>query len=214
MDGSDSRSTAARFVPRERTVTALTYAARACRGCSLYRSATQTVFGEGPERARLMLVGEMPGDEEDLTGSPFVGPAGRVLDDALKQAQIDRGDAYVTNVVKHFKWEPRGRRRLHKTPSAREIGACMPWLDAEIDVVRPQVLVCLGATAAKALLGSNFRVSQQRGQFVESDLAPHVTATGHPSAVLRMRDVQARARAMRQLVEDLTKVARMLNDDP
>ena len=212
MDGGNSRSTAARFVPSERTVTTLAHAARECRGCSLYRSATQTVFGKGSEHAPLMLVGEMPGDEEDRAGSPFVGPAGRLLDDALKQAQIDRSDAYVTNVVKHFKWEPRGRRRLHKTPSAREIGACMPWLDAEIEVVRPQVLVCLGATAAKALLGSDFRVSQQRGRFVESDLAPHVTATGHPSAVLRMRDAQMRARAMRQLVEDLEEVARVLND--
>ncbi|MGD2074180.1 MAG: UdgX family uracil-DNA binding protein [Gammaproteobacteria bacterium] len=213
MGEGSARATAARFLPAERTLSALASAARVCRGCSLYRDATQTVFGEGAGEARLMLVGEMPGDEEDRAGSPFVGPAGRILDEALAQAHIARSDAYVTNVVKHFKWEPRGPRRLHKTPSAREIGACLPWLQAEIEVVGPEVLVCLGATAARALLGSDYRVSQQHGQFVASDLAPHVTATGHPSAVLRMPDAQRRARAMRQLVEDLKKVARVLNGE-
>ena len=190
---------------------ALKRAAAACRGCELYKDATQTVFGEGLKRSRLMLVGEMPGNDEDLAGRPFVGPAGRVLNEALDEAGIERGDAYVTNVVKHFKWEPRGRRRLHKTPSVREIGACLPWLEMEIELIRPEVVVCLGATAAKALLGSDFRVSKQHGQIVSSNLASYATATIHPSAVLRMREDEARAQAMRELVADLEKVERLLN---
>ena len=171
------------------------------------------VFGEGLKRARLMMVGEMPGNDEDLQGKPFVGPAGRILDQALDEAHIERGDAYVTNVVKHFKWQAQGRRRLHKTPNAREIGACLPWLEAEIELIRPQVLVCLGATAAKALLGPDFRVSRQHGQFVPSNWAPRVTATGHPSSVLRQRTPDARERAMAELVADLTTVARVLGTD-
>ncbi len=186
-------------------------AARTCRGCDLWRNATQTVFGEGMKRARLMLVGEMPGNDEDLTGEPFVGPAGRILNRALDEAHIDRRDAYVTNVVKHFKWEPRGKRRLHKTPNASEVNACRPWFEAELAVIQPDVLVCLGATAAKALLGPGFRVSSEHGRFVESGLAPHVTATGHPSAVLRQRSSAARDAAMRVLVADLRKVSDVLN---
>jgi len=157
-----------------------------------------------------MLVGEQPGNDEDLSGHPFVGPAGRVLDDALAQAGIDRSRTYVTNVVKHFKWEPRGKRRIHARPAAREIGACRPWLDAEIAVVRPRVLVCLGATAAKALLGTSFKVSIERGRFVDSPLAPLVTATVHPSSILREPDSRARREAMRSFVNDLKKVAARL----
>ncbi len=207
---SDTPVSAADFLPRGRSLAALARAAGGCRGCSLYRNATQVVFGEGLKRARLMLVGEVPGNDEDLRGRPFVGPAGRILDRALEDAGIDRSDAYVTNVVKHFKWLPRGRRRLHERPSSREIAACMPWLDAEIEVIRPQVLVCLGSTAAKALLGGDFRVTRQHGQFVASNLAPYVTATGHPSAVLRQRTDEARQRAMAELTADLSKVRQVL----
>jgi DNA polymerase len=184
----------------------LTTAARSCRACPLWRNATQTVFGEGSARAEVMLVGEQPGNEEDLSGHPFVGPAGRVLDEALAEAGIDRGRTYVTNVVKHFKWEPRGKRRIHAKPKAGEIGACRPWLDAEIATVRPRVIVCLGATAAKSLLGASFRVSVDRGRFVESPLAGLVTATVHPSSILREPDSAARRQAMRAFVKDLKKV--------
>jgi DNA polymerase len=201
---------AADFLPAKLTMASLAAAARSCRGCGLYRDATQTVFGEGLKRARLMLVGEIPGNDEDLAGAPFVGPAGRILDEALDEARIERSDAYVTNVVKHFKWEPRGKRRLHKRPNAGEIEACRPWFDAELLLVQPEVLVCLGATAAKSLLGPGFRVSKQHGEFTESNLAPYVTATGHPSAVLRMRDRESRTRAMHALVADLKKVAKVL----
>lgn len=202
---------AAEFLPERWNMRSLPAAARTCRGCDLWRNATQTVFGEGLKRARLMLVGEMPGNDEDLTGEPFVGPAGRILNRALDEAHIDRRDAYVTNVVKHFKWEPRGKRRLHKTPNASEVNACRPWFEAELAVIQPDVLVCLGATAAKALLGPGFRVSSEHGRFVESGLAPHVTATGHPSAVLRQRSSAARDAAMRVLVADLRKVSDVLN---
>jgi DNA polymerase len=201
---------AADFLPAKLTMASLAAAARSCRGCNLYRNATQTVFGEGLKRARLMLVGEIPGNDEDIAGAPFVGPAGRILDEALEEARIERSDAYVTNVVKHFKWEPRGKRRLHKRPNAGEIEACRPWFDAELLLVQPEVLVCLGATAARSLLGPGFRVSKQHGEFVESDLAPYVTATRHPSAVLRMRDRESRTRAMHALVADLRKVAKVL----
>ena len=159
-----------------------------------------------------MLVGEIPGDREDIIRRPFVGPAGRLLDDALKQAGIERDDTYVTNVVKHFKWEARGRRRLHKTPNRREIGACLPWLDAEIELIKPKVLICLGGTAAKALLGSDFKVSRRRGDFVESNLAPHVTATVHPSAILRLRPEDDRAAEIERFVADL-RIARRVIDD-
>lgn len=209
--GSSAEVSARDFLPDTLSIPALREAAASCRGCELYRYANQTVFGEGLKRSRLMLVGEMPGDQEDRQGKPFVGPAGRLLDDALERAGIERSDAYVTNVVKHFKWEPRGKRRLHRTPSAREIGACVPWLNAEIAVVQPEVMVCLGATAAKALLGPEVRVSKQHGQLIASDLAPYATATLHPSAVLRMRTSEARDQAMRELIADMTQVGRWLN---
>jgi len=193
-------------LPGRRTLRTLKTAARGCRACHLWRRATQTVFGEGSAAAEVMLVGEQPGNEEDLAGHPFVGPAGRVLNDALAQAGIDRTRTYVTNVVKHFKWEPRGKRRIHAKPKAGEINACRPWLDGEIGVVRPRIIVCLGATAAKALLGNSFKVSVDRGRFVASELAPFVTATVHPSSILREPDSAARREAMRAFVNDLKKV--------
>jgi DNA polymerase len=176
----------------------------------LWLRGTQTVFGEGPASADIMLVGEQPGNDEDLAGHPFVGPAGRVLADALEQAGIDRRRTYITNVVKHFKWEPRGKRRIHAKPNASEIGACRPWLDAELRVVRPRVVVCLGATAAQALLGRSFKVSKQRGEFVTSTIAPLVTATVHPSSILREPDRDARHEAMRNFVKDLKGVRKKL----
>jgi uracil-DNA glycosylase family protein len=197
------------WLPPRRTLSSLREAAAGCRGCPLWRDATQTVFGEGLRHAPLMLVGEMPGNDEDLAGRPFVGPAGRLLDEALEEAGIDRTGAYVTNVVKHFKWEPRGKRRLHRTPNPGEIRACVPWLHAEIDLIEPRVLVCLGATAARALLGAQFRVSRERGRLVPSALAPKVLATIHPSAILRARD-EDRARERRAFVADLREVRRVL----
>jgi uracil-DNA glycosylase family protein len=185
-----------------------------CKACDLYKRGTQTVFGEGPSTARVMLVGEQPGDAEDVAGRPFVGPAGKLLDRALEQAGLDRERVYVTNVVKHFKWEQRGKRRLHQKPNAAEIKACRPWLDAEIAMVKPHILVCLGATAAQALLGSSFKVSQQRGQFVPSALAPLVLTTVHPSSILRERDEDARHAAMDRFVDDLKKVAAELRREP
>jgi uracil-DNA glycosylase len=182
-------------------------AAASCRACQLYENATQTVFGEGSPNAEIVLVGEQPGDEEDLKGRPFVGPAGRLLDKALEQAGIDRKRAYVTNVVKHFKWQPRGKRRIHQKPNAAEIAACRPWLDAELALLKPKVLVCLGATAAQALLGRQFRVSKDRGVPVESALAPVVMATVHPSSILRSDDREAE---MALFVEDLRRVAAAL----
>ncbi len=180
---------------------------RDCRGCTLWQAATQAVFGEGPEGAKVMLVGEQPGDVEDREGRPFVGPAGRLLDDALEEAGIDRRRVYVTNAVKHFKWEPRGKRRLHSKPNAGEVSACRPWLDAEIAAVRPSIVVCLGATAAQALLGAEFRVTTQRGKWVTSALAPNVLATVHPSSVLREKDDDRRHAAFEGLVADLRIVA-------
>jgi len=200
------------FFPDRRTLPSLRRAAAGCRGCPLWENATQTVFGEGAPKARLMLVGEMPGDREDLSGRPFVGPAGRLLDEALDAAGIERDDAYVTNVVKHFKWEPRGKRRLHRTPSIAEIRACMPWLEAEIELVKPQALVCLGATAAKALLGRGVLVSRDRGRFIQSPLARRVTATVHPSSLLRMRDRAERDAALEQFVADLAAVKAELDN--
>jgi uracil-DNA glycosylase len=184
--------------------------AAGCRACPLWRTGTRTVFGEGTARARVLLVGEQPGDQEDREGRPFVGPAGRLLDEALERAGIDRSAAYVTNAVKHFKWEARGKRRIHAKPSWSEIAACRPWLESELAVVKPAVLVCLGATAAQSLLGKQFRVTKQRGTWVESDLAPHVTATIHPSAVLRQRTDEDRHREMDALVSDLVAVAAIL----
>jgi uracil-DNA glycosylase len=182
-------------------------AAATCTNCHLYKNATQTVFGEGSPRAEIILVGEQPGDQEDLAGRPFVGPAGRLLDQALEEAGIDRKLAYVTNVVKHFKWQPRGKRRIHQKPNAAEVAACRPWLDAELSLVKPKVLVCLGATAAQALLGRQFRVSKDRGVPVESELAPVVMATVHPSSILRSDDREAE---MALFVDDLRRVAEAL----
>jgi len=193
---------------------ALRDAAASCRGCHLWRSATQTVFGEGPRKARMMLVGEVPGDREDREGRPFVGPAGRELASALQAGGIDRAGTYVTNVVKHFNFEERGKRRIHKRPDARAIKACRPWFDAELDVIRPEALVILGATAGKALLGSRFRLTDQRGRPLESDLAPLVLATIHPPAILRERDSDARRRARAALVDDLCSAAALLTTRP
>jgi uracil-DNA glycosylase len=198
---------AAEYLPSSRSLAALEEAAAGCRACPLWRTGTQTVFGEGTKESEVMLVGEQPGDQEDKAGRPFVGPAGRLLDEALDEAGIDRTRAYVTNVVKHFKWQPRGKRRIHAKPSWSEMTACRPWLDAELEAVRPEVLVCLGATAAQALLGRQFRVTKERGKQVESDLAPHVLATIHPSAVLRSDD---REREFQGLVADLKVVAALL----
>jgi uracil-DNA glycosylase family protein len=184
--------------------------ARGCRACPLWQTGTQTVFGEGPEDAELMLVGEQPGDQEDKEGRPFVGPAGRLLDRALEEAGIDRGAAYLTNAVKHFKWEARGTRRIHAKPTWSEVMACRPWLEAELEAVRPTVLVCLGATAAQSLLGKQFRVTKQRGEWVESDLADWVTATIHPSAILRQRDDESRHAELARFVADLQKAAAVL----
>jgi uracil-DNA glycosylase len=202
--------TAAPLVPDRPTLPALREASAGCRACPLWERGTQTVFGEGAAAAKLMLVGEQPGDQEDRQGRPFVGPAGRLLDQALEGAGIDRRLAYVTNVVKHFKWKAtRGRRRIHQKPDAAEVAACRPWLDAELAVVEPEVLVCLGATAAQALLGRTFKVTQQRGTWVESDLAPLVTATIHPSSILRGEPAERQAQ-MEGLVADLRLVAEAL----
>jgi len=198
------------FLPERRSLKALREAAAGCRGCHLWRGATQTVFGEGRKAARVMLVGEQPGDKEDRAGEPFVGPAGRELDRGLEAAGIDRADAYVTNVVKHFKFEERGRRRIHQTPKRFEIDACTPWLEEELKVVRPDALVLLGATAAKALLGSSFRVTHHRGELLDSELAPIVAATIHPSAILRGPDEATRAEEREAFAEDLRVVAKAL----
>jgi DNA polymerase len=199
--------TAAPLVPGRPSLPKLREAAAGCTACDLYKTGTQTVFGEGARSAEAMFVGEQPGDQEDQAGRPFVGPAGRLLDQALEDASIDRTQVYVTNVVKHFKWVARGKRRIHQKPSWAEAAACRPWLDAELAVVEPRVLVCLGATAAQALLGRQFRVTQQRGRPVESDLAEHVLATIHPSAILR--DPESRAQEYAAFVDDL-RVARDL----
>jgi uracil-DNA glycosylase family protein len=187
--------------------------ARSCRACPLWAHATQTVFGAGSPRAEVMLVGEQPGDEEDRKGQPFVGPAGRLLDRALEAAGIDRGKIYVTNAVKHFKWTPRGKRRLHKTPAQREIEACEQWLQGEIQALQPRVIVCLGATAAHALLGAAFRVTTMRGRFIESPHAPFVFATLHPSALLRLRTDAEREVEFKRLVEDLSLIHKALGDE-
>jgi uracil-DNA glycosylase family protein len=198
------------FLPPRRSLKALREAAAGCRGCHLWRPATQTVFGEGRRSARLMLVGEQPGDREDLAGKPFVGPAGRELDRGLEAAGIERRDAYLTNVVKHFKFEERGRRRIHQTPKRFEIDACVPWLEGELDVVKPEALVLLGAVAAKALLGSSFKVTQHRGELLDSELAPIVSATIHPSSILRQRDDATRAAEREAFAEDLRVVVAAL----
>jgi DNA polymerase len=200
-------TSAAPLVPIERNYRAVREAALACKACHLWRLGTQTVFGEGAVKARIMLVGEQPGDKEDLAGHPFVGPAGRLLDELLEEAGLDRADVYVTNAVKHFKWVPKGARRLHQKPNRSEIMACKPWLDAELQIVEPEALVLLGATAAQAVLGAKFKLTQNRGTFVESSYAKYVLATLHPSAVLRMPEKKARELARQSLVDDFKLVA-------
>jgi uracil-DNA glycosylase len=197
-------------IPSQPTVAALRDAAADCTACHLYRNATQTVFGEGPEGARVILVGEQPGDAEDLAGHPFVGPAGKLLDRCLVEAGIDRKQTYVTNIVKHFKWLPRGPRRIHSKPGALEIEACFPWLEAEISVVKPRVVVALGATAAQALFGKSFRVTRDRGRLVPFALAPCALATVHPSALLRAPDEDTRRQETERFIEDLRRVAAIL----
>jgi uracil-DNA glycosylase len=197
-------------LPANLTLPALVEASKDCRGCDLYANATQTVFGEGPARAEIMLIGEVPGDHEDREGHPFVGPAGRLLDHALEESGIDRTHVYVTNAVKHFKFEPRGKRRIHKKPNAEEIRACNPWLEAELKVVKPKVVVCLGATAAQAVIGRSFRVTQHRGEFVDTPLEPLVTATVHPSSILRSPDDSTREAETQALIRDLRVVAKAL----
>jgi len=202
--------TAASLIPTPHTWAGLKEAAATCRACDLWKRGTQTVFGEGPRRAALIFIGEQPGHEEDLAGRPFVGPAGKLLDRAFAEAGIDRSQVYVTNVVKHFKWEPRGKRRIHSKPNAHEVRACRPWLAAEVEVLKPRLLVCLGATAAQAVIGRDFRVSQRRGEVLPSMLGPLATATVHPSSILRAPDDAARRLEMRRLVDDLMNVARFL----
>jgi uracil-DNA glycosylase len=199
--------TAAPLIPPRPTLALLRELAAGCHACDLYKRATQTVFGEGGKSPRAMMVGEQPGDSEDRLGRPFVGPAGKMLNRALEEAGIDRDLVYVTNVVKHFKWKPRGKRRIHEKPNAREIAACRPWLDAEIAVVKPRVLVCLGATAAQALLGRTFKVTEHRGELLRSELAPYVVATVHPSSLLRAPDDETRRREFHRFVKDLSRVA-------
>jgi uracil-DNA glycosylase family protein len=194
-----------------KSIKALRDDAKACQDCPLWANATQTVFGAGDPHARVMLVGEQPGDEEDKKGLPFVGPAGRLLDRALEAAGVAREHLYVTNAVKHFKWQLRGKRRLHKTPAQREIEACHQWLEQEIAAVKPQVICCLGSTAAKAVISRDFKVSIQRGQFVDSPAAPHVFATLHPSALLRLRDEEEKEEAFKHFVEDLSLIRKALS---
>jgi uracil-DNA glycosylase family protein len=198
------------LIPEDPDLDRLRDIAQGCTGCDLFKGGTQTVFGEGAVNADVMLVGEQPGDQEDRQGHPFVGPAGRLLDEALAEAGIERRDVYITNVVKHFKWVARGKRRIHKKPNMSEIRACRPWLEAEVDVVRPRAIVCLGATAAQALLGPQFRVTKQRGEFVESPLAALVSATVHPSAILRAEEADREAE-MEAFVRDLAAVGRALD---
>jgi DNA polymerase len=206
----EEQKTAAPFVPKTTSLKVLSAAAHECRGCDLYKSATQVVFGAGPKSARVMFVGEQPGDQEDRQGEPFVGPAGALLDKALADAGIPRDQVYVTNAVKHFTWEPRGKRRIHKKPRASDVKACRPWLEAELRAVKPAVVVCLGATAAQSMLGASFRLMQQRGQVVSSPAAGRIVATIHPSAVLRAPDSEGRKAAYDMLVADLTVVAKTL----
>ena len=209
--GRGGARTAAPFVPATRKLAALAEAAHGCRGCDLYKDATQVVFGAGPARARIVFVGEQPGDQEDRQGEPFVGPAGALLDTALADAGIPRSAVYVTNAVKHFKWEPRGKRRIHKKPRASEIAACRPWLEAELRAIKPDVVVCLGATAAQSAFGTQFRLMQQRGTLLPSALSARTLATIHPSAVLRAPDAEGRREAYDLLVSDL-KIAATARD--
>ena len=198
--------TAAPLIPPRPTLNKLRDAAAECKACDLWKTGTQTVFGEGKPSSLIMFIGEQPGDKEDLAGRPFVGPAGALLDKSLEEAGIDRKKVYVTNVVKHFKWEPRGKRRIHKKPNGVEITACRPWLTAEIRVIQPRAIICLGSTAAQAIIGPKFRVSVQRGQFVDSPLAEYVTATVHPSSILRAPSDEARRIERARFVDDLRKI--------
>jgi DNA polymerase len=209
--GSSFQETAATLIPIKPTLSRLATAAKTCRACPLWRRATQTVFGEGSAKAKVVFVGEQPGYDEDLVGRPFVGPAGKVLDKGLTAAGIDRAQVYVTNVVKHFKWEPKGNQHIHKKPNAGEIAACRPWLEVELQLLKPAVLVCLGATAAQALLARGFRVTKQRGQLVESPLAHYVMATVHPSSILRAPDAETRHREMNLFIHDLKKIGQIIN---
>jgi len=202
--------TAAPLIPPHPTLPLLRSIAASCQACELFKRGTQTVFGEGPKAARAMMVGEQPGDAEDRMGHPFVGPAGKMLDKALEEAGIDRELVYVTNVVKHFKWSERGKRRLHEKPNAREIAACRPWLEAELRLLKPDVLVCLGATAAQALLGKSFRVTKMRGQILKAEIADAIMATVHPSSILRAPDDEARHREMELFIRDLKVIAPLL----
>ena len=204
-------TSAAEFIPHMASLAVLREAVNNCRGCPIYCNATQGVFGEGPKGATVMFVGEQPGDQEDKAGKPFVGPAGAILNKAMDQAGIPRDEVYVTNAVKHFKWEPRGTRRLHSKPSAREVAACRPWLETEINLIQPELVVCLGATAAQSLLGPSFRITKQRGQMItDTKWAPAVTATYHPSALLRAPDEASREKAYAEFLDDLKKVARAM----
>src|SRR6266446_2338510 len=199
--------------PDTSSLTEVREASRECTACHLYKRATQTVFGEGPKSAAIMLVGEQPGDYEDVAGKPFVGPAGKIMDQALEEAGIDRKTVYVTNAVKHFKWEPRGKRRIHQKPNSREIAACRPWLEAELRLVKPKLLVCLGATAAQAVFGPSFRVTRERGKVLSSKLAPKVVATVHPSALLRQPDEESQQREYERFVVDLRTARRAANKE-
>jgi|SRR5436190_490152 len=209
--GSEEMLTAAPLIPVRPSIERLRATAKSCRACPLWKTGTQTVFGEGSAEAKVIFVGEQPGNDEDLAGTPFVGPAGKLLDKVLDEVGIDRDEVYVTNVVKHFKWEPVGKRRIHKKPNSREIAACRPWLQAELDVVEPEVLICLGATAAQALLGKDFRVSQRRGELIRSELAPFVMATVHPSSILRAPDDEKRHQARAEFVADMRKIAELIH---
>jgi DNA polymerase len=213
MKKTPDKHSAAEWIPKNPTLRGLKTAARDCEACDLWRNATQTVFGEGKTGAKIMLIGEAPGNQEDLEGKPFVGPAGKLLDAALAEAGIERMEVYVTNAVKHFKWEPRGKRRIHKKPNAAEMAACRPWLDAEIAMVRPRIIVCLGATAAQALMGRDFRVTQHRGEFLKSELAPVVMATVHPSAILRTPDENEKKEELKRFIADLKKVSKVLKQN-
>jgi uracil-DNA glycosylase family protein len=205
--------TAEPFLPQRITLPALKKAVQGCRGCPLYKNATQAVFGEGPQHARVMFIGEQPGDQEDLAGKPFVGPAGKLLDQVLEEVGIDRSDVYVTNAVKHFKWEPRGTRRIHSKPNSREMAACKPWLTAEFQVVAPKMIICLGATAAQDLFGPKFKITKERGKIMEdTGIAPMVMATVHPSSILRAPDHEAREKARREFSQDLAKAAKRLKN--
>jgi uracil-DNA glycosylase family protein len=209
-NASRTARTASEFLPKDCNLAAMQKAVQGCQGCDLYRNATHAVFGEGKKGADLMLVGEQPGDKEDLAGKPFVGPAGHLLDRCLDAAGIDRTKVYVTNAVKHFKWEPRGKLRIHKKPTSLEIAACKPWFDAEVKAVGPKLLVCLGATAAQSLLGRAFRVTQHRGEIFESANHPPILATVHPSSILRAQDDESRERERLEFVEDLKRAAQYL----